>query len=251
MQRIQGNRASREFYRNHGDWAGTPLLRRCPGAEGVFQLSANPFHGARYIASAHGLGELPPDEGIEVAFAGRSNAGKSSAINALTDQRRLAFSSKTPGRTQLINFFEVEPARRLVDLPGYGYAAVPERERRRWGEVVASYLAGRGSLVGLVAIMDVRHPLTPLDVQLLDWFLPADKAVHILLTKADKLTRNEAKRQLDLVRKSLQLRPGEASAQLFSSLDRQGVADAREKLACWLGLKSKEKPPADDESSRG
>lgn len=214
-------------------------------------MSANPFHGARYVASAHGLGELLPDEGAEAAFAGRSNAGKSSAINALTEQRRLAFSSKTPGRTQLINFFEVEPGRRLVDLPGYGYAAVPERERRRWGEVVAAYLAGRNSLVGLVAIMDARHPLTPLDVQLLDWFLPAGKPVHILLTKADKLSRNDASRQLATVRKALELRPGEASAQLFSSLDRQGVGAARDKLASWLGLKGKEKPPAEDDSSRG
>lgn len=214
-------------------------------------VSVNLFHGAHYVASAHGLGELLPDEGLEVAFAGRSNAGKSSAINALTDQRRLAFSSKTPGRTQLINFFEVRPGRRLVDLPGYGYAAVPERERRRWGEVVAAYLAARSSLVGLVAIMDVRHPLTPLDVQLLDWFLPAGKPVHILLTKADKLSRNEANRQLAAVRKALQLRPGVASVQLFSSLDRQGVELARATLAGWLGLEGKEKPPAENDSNRG
>ncbi len=214
-------------------------------------MSANPFHQAHYVASAHGLQELPPDEGVETAFAGRSNAGKSTAINVLTDQRRLAFSSKTPGRTQLINFFEVEPGRRLVDLPGYGYAAVPERERRRWGEVVAAYLAGRRSLVGLVAIMDVRHPLTPLDEQLLDWFLPAGKPVHILLTKADKLSRNEAARQLAAVRKALDLRPGEHSVQLFSSLDRQGVEAARETLAGWLGLEPKEKPPAKGELGRG
>lgn len=220
-------------------------------SEGVYLLRHNPFRSARYVASAHGLGELPLDMGSEAAFAGRSNAGKSSAINALTDQRRLAFSSKTPGRTQLINFFEVESGRRLVDLPGYGYAAVPERERRRWGEVVAAYLAGRGSLVGLVTIMDVRHPLTPLDVQLLDWFLPAGKPVHILLTKADKLTRNEANRQLAVVRKALELRPGEASVQLFSSLDRQGVEAARDKLSGWLGLNPKENPPAGNESSRG
>ena len=214
-------------------------------------MTANPFHQARYQASAHGLHELPADEGAETAFAGRSNAGKSSAINVLTDQRRLAFSSKTPGRTQLINFFEVAPGRRLVDLPGYGYAAVPERERRRWGEVVAGYLAGRRSLVGLVVIMDARHPLTPLDDQLLDWFLPAGKPVHILLTKADKLSRGEASRQLAAVRKALGLRPGEYSVQLFSSLDRQGVDEARTRLAALLGMNPEEKPPGKKESGRG
>lgn len=214
-------------------------------------MATNPFHKARYVASAHGLHELPPDEGAETAFAGRSNAGKSSAINVLADQRRLAFSSKTPGRTQLINFFEVEPGRRLVDLPGYGYAAVPEKERRRWGEVVAAYLAGRRSLVGLVAIMDVRHPMTPLDEQLLDWFLPAGKPVHILLTKADKLSRSEAARQLAAVRRSLALKPGHNTVQLFSSLDRQGVGEARDQLASWLGLTEKEKPPAKGDLGRG
>jgi GTP-binding protein len=212
------------------------------------------FHSARFVTSVAEPEQLN-DAAVallpEVAFVGRSNAGKSTAINVLTDQRRLAFSSKTPGRTQLINFFDVEPGRRLVDLPGYGYAAVPERERRRWGEVVAAYLAGRHSLVGLVAIMDVRHPLTPLDEQLLDWFLPAQKPVHILLTKADKLSRNEAAKQLAGVRKSLGLRPGEHSVQLFSSLDRQGVDEARDKLAGWLGLEPKETFPAKGELGQG
>src|SRR3954465_12443652 len=154
---------------------------------------------AQFLASAHELHELPPDIGSEVAFAGRSNAGKSSAINALTSRRKLAFVSKTPGRTQTINFFDCGGNRRLVDLPGYGYAAVPQREREHWGMLISAYLQQRMSLKGLVVIVDARHPLTPLDQQLLEWFMPSNQPVLVLLTKADKLNRQE---QIETLRSS-------------------------------------------------
>src|SRR5919201_5584788 len=150
------------------------------------------FDTVRFVASAHELEELPRDTGLEVAFAGRSNAGKSSAINALTDRRKLAFVSKTPGRTQTINFFDCGGNRRLVDLPGYGYAAVPQRERAHWGELISTYLQARNSLRGLVLIVDARHPLTPLDQQLLSWFAPSNQPVLVLLTKSNRLNRQQA-----------------------------------------------------------
>lgn len=188
-----------------------------------------------YFASAHDLDQLPSEGGREVAFAGRSNAGKSSAINAIAGRNRLAFVSKTPGRTQLINFFRVADARYLVDLPGYGFAKVPETERRRWGDLIGGYLESRSSLVGLVAIMDIRHPLTPLDRQLLDWFLPTGKPIHILLTKADKLSRQQAAKQLAQVRRDV-AGEGLVTAQIFSSLSRAGVEEAVTLLGRWLDL---------------
>src|SRR5919106_6455966 len=154
------------------------------------------FSSARFLASAHELRELPPDIGAEVAFAGRSNAGKSSAINALTHRKRLAFVSKTPGRTQTINFFDCGANRRLVDLPGYGYAAAPEKERAHWGRLISAYLQGRRSLRGVVLIVDARHPLTPLDRQLLGWHAPSGQPLLVLLTKSDKLGREEAGKAL-------------------------------------------------------
>lgn len=190
---------------------------------------------ANYFASAHDLSQLPPDSAREVAFAGRSNAGKSSAINTLVGRNRLAFVSKTPGRTQLINFFTVGEDRHLVDLPGYGYAKVPEKERRHWGALISGYLAGRRGLVGLVAIMDIRHPLTDLDHQLLDWFLPTGKPVHILLTKSDKLSRQGSLQQLAKVRRALKDLPG-VSVQTFSSLSRAGTDEALTLLRAWLAL---------------
>ena len=144
---------------------------------------------ARFLTSAASPRGLPPDRGREVAFAGRSNAGKSSAINALTGRRHLARTSRTPGRTRLINFFELDDGRRLVDLPGYGYARVPRSMSREWGVLVRRYLESRESLVGVVVLMDVRHPLTELDATLLDWCRAADLAVLAVLTKADKLSR--------------------------------------------------------------
>lgn len=200
---------------------------------------------AIYVASAYDRKELLPDVGWEVAFAGRSNSGKSSAINTITGQKRLAFASKTPGRTQLVNFFGLGAERYLVDLPGYGYADVPEKERRRWGQFIASYLQERVALRGLISIMDARHPLTPLDDQLLDWFLPSGKPVHILLTKADKLSRQQASAQLAEVRNALQSRGTGCSVQLFSSLKRTGIEEVELVLLRWLELGGeKEAPPA-------
>ena len=178
-----------------------------------------------------------PPEGIgEIAFAGRSNAGKSSALNTLVDHRRLAFVSKTPGRTQLINHFDIGNGRYLVDLPGYGYAKVPEAVRAPWGRNLGEYVLKRESLRGLVLIMDARHPMSELDRGLLAWFRPTQKPVHILLTKADKLGRDEASRTLASVRKELGLMAGNYSAQLFSSLKKTGIAEAEQILAGWLGL---------------
>lgn len=204
------------------------------------------FNRAEYVASAHDRKELIPDHGWEVAFAGRSNAGKSSAINAITGRNRLAFASKTPGRTQLINFFGLGDERFLVDLPGYGYAEVPEKERRRWGEFVSLYLLERRALRGLIVIMDARHPLTPLDRQLLDWFLPTGKPVHILLTKADKLSRQEAAKTLVEVRVAAAGAGPSCTAQLFSSLKRTGIREAEIVLKHWLDLPTGiEKPPVE------
>ena len=178
----------------------------------------------------HDPRELPPEGLPELAFAGRSNAGKSSAINALAGRRRLAFMSKTPGRTQLINFFSVGGAY-LVDLPGYGYAGVPAEVRRHWDHLVGTYVAERASLAGVVVVMDVRHPLTELDLQLLGWLRDAGRPAHVLLTKADKLSRQSAQRTLAQVRRELERHSPGATAQLFSSLKAEGIAEAVDRLA--------------------
>lgn len=184
------------------------------------------FQHAQFEVGAAAVGQLPPDRGREVAFAGRSNAGKSSAINAITSRRKLAFVSKTPGRTQQINYYALGEARYLVDLPGYGYARVSGQTQRHWDQLLSQYLRGRAALRGLVVIMDVRHPLTPLDQQLLGWFAPTEKPVLILLTKADKLTRQHAARQLALVQERLADVPT-CQVQLFSSVSGLGVEAAR------------------------
>ena len=194
----------------------------------------NPFQQTTFLTSANALKQLPPDEGSEVAFAGRSNAGKSSALNTITQQRSLARTSKTPGRTQLINFFSVSDSQRLVDLPGYGYAKVPEAVKRHWQEVLADYLRTRQSLRGLMLMMDIRHPLKEFDCQMLDWCHQQQMPVHILLTKADKLGRGAASATLQQVRKAIQEPYPLSSAQLFSSHDKQGVELAREQLSKWL-----------------
>lgn len=195
----------------------------------------NRYHATHFLTSVHEFSQLPPDEGQEVAFAGRSNAGKSSALNTLTQQRSLARISKTPGRTQLINFFEVETGRYLVDLPGYGYAKVPEAVRRHWQALLERYLRERNALRGLFLLMDIRHPLTPLDRQLLDWCEYRGLPSHILLTKADKLKRGPAMATLHQVRRTLSQHYRHASVQSFSSLTPIGVSDAHARLDKWLG----------------
>lgn len=188
-------------------------------------------HAHFHTSVAH-LRDLPGSR-AEVAFAGRSNAGKSSAINLLTRKNRLAFTSKTPGRTQLINYFELGPDTFLVDLPGYGYAKVPPAVKAQWEALLSRYLQERTALVGMVLIMDARHPLTPLDRQMLEWFVPTGKPVHILLSKADKLSNSEKALTLKRVRQELAAQDG-VSVQLFSSLSRLGADEAAARIEGWL-----------------
>lgn len=203
----------------------------------------NPYRHAQFATSAADVRQAPPDVGAEVAFAGRSNAGKSSALNRLCEQRALARTSKTPGRTQLINFFTVDEKRRLVDLPGYGYAKVPVAVKRKWEQALEHYLRERRSLVGLILLVDIRHPLKEFDRQMLAWCAAAHMPVHILLTKADKLKRGPAGNTLQQVRKVLKAEFPGASAQLFSALDGQGLEEARAVLTRWLAA-ADEPPPA-------
>ena len=192
------------------------------------------FQNATFYISAHHLSDLPPPVGIEVAFAGRSNAGKSSALNTLANHNRLAYVSKQPGRTQLINFFSLGNERFLVDLPGYGYAKVPASMRAHWQMTLSKYLSHRSTLNGLVLVMDCRHPLTPLDRQMLDWFAPSGRPIHVLLTKSDKLSRSAANQTLQAVKKELQSTWGNCTIQLFSSLKKQGVEEAETVIGAWL-----------------
>jgi len=196
------------------------------------------FRNATFVLSAHDLRDLPPPGAPEIAFAGRSNAGKSSAINALADHTRLAFVSKTPGRTQLINFFRLAAGGILVDLPGYGYARVPAPTRAHWEGLLSVYLQTRESLRGLVLVMDARHPLTPLDETMLAWFRPTGKPVHVLLTKADKLSRSVQASTLRGVRDRLARLAPNFTAQLFSALKRTGLEEAEATLGRWLGAPS-------------
>lgn len=182
------------------------------------------------------LAALPADAIAEVAFAGRSNAGKSSAINTLTGKTRLAHVSKTPGRTQHLNYFTLAPGKYLVDLPGYGFAKAPEAIKRQWGGLLAPYLERRAPLVGLMLIMDCRHPLTPLDCQMLNWFAPTGRPIHILLAKADKLSRQAQMNTLKQTLEALANLGEQCSAQLFSSLKKTGVEECEAVLARWLNL---------------
>lgn len=199
-------------------------------------MKENPYSKAVFLKSAARVAHLPEDTGYEVAFAGRSNAGKSSALNCLTGIRGLARTSKTPGRTQLINLFTLDEERRLVDLPGYGYAKVALQVKMEWQKHLAHYLEIRQSLKGLVLLMDVRHPLKDLDQMMIDWALNRELPVHILLTKADKLSRSDVKNTLLKVRKHYGLAEHLISVQSFSSLKKEGVDELIALLNRWLAL---------------
>lgn len=200
------------------------------------------YQTASFMISAPTLAQCPADFGAEVAFAGRSNAGKSSSINTLTQNSRLARTSKTPGRTQLINFFGLHNGtdQKLVDLPGYGYAKVPENVKLEWQRHLSEYLLNRRCLRGIVLVMDIRHPLTEFDQMMLEWADQVNKPVHILLTKADKLKRGAAKKVLMDVKHALQEWEDLVSVQPFSALKKDGIPQLRQKLDNWLQLEQPE-----------
>jgi GTP-binding protein len=196
----------------------------------------NPYRSARYVISAHKLAQLPPDTGYEVAFAGRSNAGKSSAINALTDQKSLARTSKTPGRTQQIVIFDIDENRRIADLPGYGYAKVPAKLKAHWRQVMQQYFERRECLRGVVLVMDIRHPMREFDEQMLHWCSLSGLPCHLLLTKGDKLKRGPAQATLLKIRKTL---PPLATAQVFSSKNKAGLTELINRLNEWYEITPK------------
>ena len=197
-------------------------------------LKTNPYSKAVFLKSAARVDQLPDDSGYEIAFAGRSNAGKSSALNCLTTLKGLARTSKTPGRTQLINLFSLDEKRRLVDLPGYGYAKVALQVKEEWQKHLAHYLEARQCLRGLILLMDVRHPLKELDQMMIDWALNRELPVHILLTKSDKLSKSETKNTVLKVRKQYELATHLVSVQSFSSLKKDGLDDLIQQLNQWL-----------------
>jgi GTP-binding protein len=213
------------------------------------------FQNAVFHTTVAHLRDLPADAVREVAFAGRSNAGKSSAINTLAGRVRLAYVSKTPGRTQHLNYFTLAEGKYFVDLPGYGYAKAPEAIRSQWEGLIGPYLSKREQLAGLIVIMDSRRPLTDLDLRLIDWFRPTGRPIHILLSKADKLSRQEQTKTLRSVKAELAAWGDAAlySVQLFSSLKKTGVEEAEAVLAGWLGIERKapenKRPP--DKGSPG
>jgi GTP-binding protein len=193
------------------------------------------LRAAHFICSSPNLQTCPEDLGAEVAFAGRSNAGKSSAINCLTEQKKLARTSKTPGRTQQINFFALNDTQRLVDLPGYGYAKVPEAMKLAWQANLQDYFENRSSLKGVILLMDVRHPLRPFDELMINWAKQYQMPLHILLTKADKFKRGAANKALQTVRNVIEKEESETmSVQLFSSLKAQGISEAEKVIVNWL-----------------
>lgn len=198
-------------------------------------LFMNLFHHARFYTTVNHLKDLPATS-AEIAFVGRSNAGKSSAINTLTNHTRLAYVSKTPGRTQHINFFELANGQFMVDLPGYGYAQVPEAVRQHWVTLLGNYLQTRSQLIGLILIMDIRHPLKELDKRMLDFFAVTKQPVHILLSKADKLSKNEQIKTLAQVKKLLQpyVARQQVTVQLFSSLKKQGIDEVNQIVSEWF-----------------
>jgi len=196
----------------------------------------NHYHTAEFLLSVNNWSQLPQDDAIEIAFAGRSNAGKSSAINTISEIKSLCRTSKTPGRTQMINYFSIDPQRHLVDLPGYGYAKVPLKIKHHWQNLLERYLIERASLKGVMMMMDVRRPLTEYDVLMLQWCQKADMPAHILLTKADKFKRGAAQNILLKVRQTVATEYPGTTVQLFSALKKTGVDDAREVLDQWFEL---------------
>lgn len=204
------------------------------------------FRSAHFIKSAEKLSQCPVDQGLEVAFAGRSNAGKSTALNTLTDQKKLARTSKTPGRTQLINCFGLNVEdRRLIDLPGYGFAKVPVAMKMKWQAHMQDYLMNRRSLAGVVLVMDIRHPLKEFDQMMLDWAKSNKMQVHVILTKSDKLKRGPAKSTKLKVAKTLKDLEVIGSVQTFSGLNGDGIDELRLKLATWLNLELFIEPEAE------
>ncbi|HIO91246.1 MAG TPA: YihA family ribosome biogenesis GTP-binding protein [Leucothrix mucor] len=199
------------------------------------------YQQARFTQSATTKNTLPPELGFEVAFAGRSNAGKSSSLNRLCQQKSLARVSKTPGRTQLINFFSLPEGRYLVDLPGYGYAKVPEKVKKVWQAFIESYLSTRFTLRGLILIMDIRHPMRDYDKTMLSWAQTRDLPVHILLNKSDKLKRGKANSTLLQIRKELKPLTNSVSIQMFSAFKGSGVDELNQKIDSWIYTEESEK----------
>jgi len=195
----------------------------------------NPFRIARYLMGAARLEQLPPDEGIEVALAGRSNAGKSTALNAITEQKNLAKTSKTPGRTQLINLFKLDEVCRITDLPGYGFAKVSKDVKEQWQRTLSTYLQQRACLQALVIFMDIRHPLKETDKQMITWAVSADIAVHVVLSKADKLKSGARKTALIAVNKHLQRISENITSQVFSATHKIGLDQLIHQLKLWYG----------------
>ena len=194
------------------------------------------YRHARFLVSVPKLKLAPADTGIEVAFAGRSNAGKSSAINTITSQKALARTSKTPGRTQHLVFFEIDEARRFVDLPGYGYAKVPQQIQKQWRIAMEQYFTKRTSLRGIFLIMDIRHPMTPFDLQMIKWCGHCEKRLHLVLTKSDKIAFGAAKTTILQIKKALAENNFRASVQLFSALKHVGIEEAHQVLNAWFEL---------------
>lgn len=195
----------------------------------------NLFQNAEFFTTVNHLKDLP-NTSAEIAFVGRSNAGKSSSINTLCNHVRLAYVSKTPGRTQHINFFKLTNGHFMVDLPGYGYAQVPEAIRAHWVELLGGYLQTRHQLIGLILIMDCRHPLKPLDIRMLDFIATTGKPVHVLLSKSDKLSKNDQIKTLSSVKKALKpfAERQKISVQLFSSLKKQGIDEVNQVVQTWF-----------------
>jgi GTP-binding protein len=196
--------------------------------------SSSGFSRVEFLVSAGPTGGMPPEDLPELAFAGRSNVGKSSAINALARRKRLAFVSKTPGRTQTINFFDLGGRGRLVDLPGYGFARVPQAVREEWDRLVGGYLSSRSTLAAVVVLMDARHPFTPHDEHLLQWLRPMGRRLLVLLSKCDKLSRQDRAKALRGARERLARRALDGEVRLFSSLTGEGVEETRALLDGWL-----------------